>query len=115
MRAAFAALASVATGRKVAVLGDMLELGPESPALHEEVGHAAASAGVGWVLAFGEHAARLAAGARRGSAVAQEYTTLDDLLTAMDAGLRSGDWVLVKGSRGMRMERVVAHLSEGRR
>ena len=115
MRAAFAALASVATGRRVAVLGDMLELGPDAPALHEEVGYAAGTAGIARVLALGEHAARLAAGARRGGAAAQEYATLEDLLKAIDAGIEPGDWMLVKGSRGMRMERVVKHLTEEKR
>jgi UDP-N-acetylmuramoyl-tripeptide--D-alanyl-D-alanine ligase len=114
MRAAFTAVAQLAKGRYVAVLGDMLELGPTSPALHHEVGRAAAAAGISWILALGEHAAQIAAGARESGANATHFESLDGLIRALDLGLERGDWVLVKGSRGMRMERVVAHL-EGRR
>jgi UDP-N-acetylmuramoyl-tripeptide--D-alanyl-D-alanine ligase len=52
----------------------------------------------------------VAAGARERGAAAEGFTSLDELLGALDAGVRAGDWVLVKGSRGMRMERVVEHL-----
>ena len=113
MRAAFLALAQMAKGRRVAVLADMLELGPTSEALHYEVGKSAAAAGISPILTVGEKAAQIARGASDFGASAAHYPSLERLLAALDESLKRGDWVLVKGSRGMRMERVVAHL-EGR-
>ncbi|MEK7705318.1 MAG: UDP-N-acetylmuramoyl-tripeptide--D-alanyl-D-alanine ligase [Myxococcota bacterium] len=110
MHAAFAALAERGTGRRVAVLGDMLELGDSAAALHREVGRSAAVAGLDWVVSFGELAEAVAEGARRAGAEATVAASLEDLLALLDRGLVAGDWVLVKGSRGMRMERVVDHL-----
>jgi len=110
MRAAFGALAQLATGRRVVVLGDMFELGEHAARLHREVGAAAVDAEIALVVALGEHAGSVAAGARERGAAAESYSTLEELLGALDASVRPGDWVLVKGSRGMRMERVVEHL-----
>jgi UDP-N-acetylmuramoyl-tripeptide--D-alanyl-D-alanine ligase len=114
MRAAFAVAAELAGGRRVAVLGDMLELGEQAAQLHHDVGEAAAAAGIVRVLALGTFAAELAEGARASGAEADSFTDFDELLAALDATLAAGDRVLVKGSRGMQMERVVAHL-EGKR
>jgi len=114
MRAAFSTLASLATGRRVAVLGDMLELGAESQALHAEVGAAAAAAGITDLFALGEQAMEIAKSARAAGTDARAFATLDELLPALLRVVRAGDWLLVKGSRGMKMERVVAHF-EGRK
>ncbi len=115
MKAAFATLADLAQGgRRFAVLGDMFELGPTAPALHREVGEAAAASGVTRVLALGPHSAEVARGAVAAGGAAQSFDDLDSLLRDLDAELRSGDWVLVKGSHGMKMERVVQHLEGGR-
>ncbi|MBI5511900.1 MAG: UDP-N-acetylmuramoyl-tripeptide--D-alanyl-D-alanine ligase [Deltaproteobacteria bacterium] len=113
MQAAFLALAQLSQGRRVAVLSDMLELGPDAPALHYGVGKAAAVSGVHLVLTVGEHAAEIARGATEAGAHASHCGSLAELCQTLDRVLTAGDWVLVKGSRGMRMERVVAHL-EGR-
>ena len=110
MSAAFSSLAQLAQGRKVAALGSMLELGEEASALHRATGLAAAKSGIAWVLAFGPHGRELAEGACDGGARADAYEDMESLLGAIDSGLRSGDWVLAKGSRGMRMERVIEHL-----
>ena len=111
MQAAFSALADLAgSNRRVAVLGDMFELGETAPALHEEVGRAAASSGIDWIVGMGELAPHTVAGAASQGARAAAFGTLDGLLAALEAGLRPGDWVLVKGSRAMRMERVVGVL-----
>jgi len=107
MRAAFVTLAELASGRRIAVLGDMLELGDESEDLHREVGRAAATSGIGWVLTLGAFAQAMADGASNAGASAHGYDTIEALLADLDGGLRPGDWVLVKGSRGMHMERVV--------
>jgi UDP-N-acetylmuramoyl-tripeptide--D-alanyl-D-alanine ligase len=113
MEAALAALASEPAGRRFAVLGEMLELGPDSARYHREVGAAAARAAVDGLIAVGEHATDTAAGARELGLAADRVETH---ATAADAAARlagivaSGDVVLVKGSRGARMEEVVERL-----
>jgi UDP-N-acetylmuramoyl-tripeptide--D-alanyl-D-alanine ligase len=108
MRAALDDLAVSAAGRRVAVLGDMLELGPGEAAYHEEVGRRAAQAGVGLLVTVGPRAARMGAtytGAHRHADDARAAAALvPDLL-------EPGDTVLVKGSRGVGLE-VVAQALE---
>ncbi len=105
MRAALATLRQGAEGRRCgAILGDMLELGPTELQLHREVG--TACGGLAWLLCFGPRAAALAEGARAaGVAAVAEVQDLDDGLKWVHAQLRAGDAVLLKGSRGMRLER----------
>ena len=96
--------------RRVAVLGDMRELGPEAPRFHREAGERAARLGFSPVVAVGELSRELAAGARAGGA---ETVWLPDAAAAADwaAGeLRKGDVVLVKASRGVGLDRVVKRL-----
>ena len=96
--------------RRVAVLGDMRELGPEAPRFHREAGERAARLGFSPVVAVGELSRELAAGARAGGA---EAVWLPDAAAAADwaAGeLRQGDVVLVKASRGVGLDRVVKRL-----
>jgi len=111
MRAAIETLAELAGDRRaIAVLGDMLELGPGAEALHRETGRLAGELGVDTLYLFGEHAQATAAGAREGglaAAVVRELPTHAAIGEALRAMLRPGDWVLVKGSRGQRMEEVV--------
>jgi UDP-N-acetylmuramoyl-tripeptide--D-alanyl-D-alanine ligase len=115
MKAAFATLRDLAGGaRCVAVLGDMFELGEAAPALHHEVGQAAAAAGVAEVLAVGPLSERTAAGAVAGGARGRAFADVEALAEALSRTLRAGDWLLVKGSRGMRMEQVVQRLAGGR-
>jgi UDP-N-acetylmuramyl pentapeptide synthase len=94
------------------VVGDMLELGPEAAALHMEMGARAAQAGIGFLYAAGEHADAVARGAVDGGMCADHIVAgdKDRLLAALLERLARGGWVLVKGSRGMRMEHVVAGL-----
>jgi UDP-N-acetylmuramoyl-tripeptide--D-alanyl-D-alanine ligase len=111
--AALRTLAEVeGAGRRVAVLGDMLELGSDGPALHAHVGAAAAHAGVDVLVAVGE-LARETAKAARGEGI-EEVVEVPDAKAAatfMRACVRSGDAVLVKGSRGVKLETVVQALS----
>jgi UDP-N-acetylmuramoyl-tripeptide--D-alanyl-D-alanine ligase len=96
--------------RRVAVLGDMRELGPEGPRFHREAGERAAGLGFSPVVAVGELARELAAGARAAGA---EAVWLPDAAAAADwaAGeVQAGDVVLVKGSRGVKLEQVVRRL-----
>ena len=111
--AALAALAAHSCrGRSVAVLGDMLELGPDSAALHASVGREAAARGIQVLVAVGPlsaHTAEAAAAAGVSETIALGE---DEAPARVLQLLRPGDIVLVKGSRGMRMERVVAALMD---
>jgi UDP-N-acetylmuramoyl-tripeptide--D-alanyl-D-alanine ligase len=96
-------------GRRVAVLGDMLELGRRSGAAHRRLGRLVATAGVELLVAVGEGAARLAEAARRrGMPPANVFWTTDNTLAAewLAQRLRPTDTVLVKASRGIRLEEV---------
>jgi UDP-N-acetylmuramoyl-tripeptide--D-alanyl-D-alanine ligase len=109
---AFAELAAGAS-RRVTVLGDMLELGEESPALHAEVGRGAVAAGAGLAVFVGEASAHGAAAARAaGGTDVLHVPALDPAgVAAIAAALRPGDVILLKGSRGSRMERLVEALA----
>jgi UDP-N-acetylmuramoyl-tripeptide--D-alanyl-D-alanine ligase len=101
--------------RRVAVLGEMLELGPGSVALHEACGRAAVAAGLARLVTVGGEAARrlgLAAidAGMPDSAVTHAATSVEAAEIA-SALVRPGDLVLVKGSRGIRTERVVERLT----
>ena len=96
--------------RKVAVLGDMAELGPEAPRYHREVGAAAARAGVGVLVGIGP----LARGYLEGAEGVREMrwaAGVEDGLDALRRLLRPGDCVLVKGSRAMGLEAVAEALA----
>jgi UDP-N-acetylmuramyl pentapeptide synthase len=102
--------ARLPAARRLAVLGDMLELGPEGPRFHREGGLAAARLGFGPVAGVGELARELVAAARAGGAPASWHP---DAAAAADwaaAETREGDLVLVKGSRGVGLDLVVRRL-----
>lgn len=101
-------------GRKVAVLGDMLELGPYEQQGHEMVGVRAAEV-ADELVTVGELARMIAASAIRAGLPADAVTTTDSTDHAtrfLQQHLGPGDVALVKGSRGMRMDRIVAALEE---
>jgi UDP-N-acetylmuramoyl-tripeptide--D-alanyl-D-alanine ligase len=111
MAAALATLFSLAAGqRAVAVLGDMLELGSLEAEAHRELGVAARQAGV--VAFFGPRSQSAFAQATAGQQTAH-FVDMEPLLVWLKAQLRPGDVVLVKGSRGMKLERVVNVLTGG--
>jgi UDP-N-acetylmuramoyl-tripeptide--D-alanyl-D-alanine ligase len=89
--------------RKVAVLGDMAELGPAAPTFHREVGAAAARAGVEVLVAVGPLARNYVQGAR-GVPTTRWAPTVEQGLAVLRSVLRPGDCVLVKGSRAMGLE-----------
>lgn len=119
MKAAIQLLAQTGVGRKkVAVLGDMLELGPAAAQMHEEVGAFVAHQGVDQLLACGGLSRSLAEGARRAGMDRARILEVPDAVSAAAAvkGLvKQGDVVLVKGSRGMKLEQVVQVLLGARR
>jgi UDP-N-acetylmuramoyl-tripeptide--D-alanyl-D-alanine ligase len=97
-------------GKTFAVLGDMLELGEDSPDLHRQVGVIVAREGVDHLLAMGEQASHLLAGAAEAGMSSDRMTQASDhqeMATQVRSLLAAGDCLLVKGSRGMRMEKVV--------
>lgn len=94
----------------VAVLGDMLELGPTEDTLHAELGAVAASLSLKYLITIGPRArhACLAALARGLAATHADSPQHAAALAA--AHTRAGDWILIKGSRGMALEQVLDHL-----
>ena len=115
MRAALATLENLAEGFKIAVLGDMLELGPEAVQLHRDVGRLAAGI-VDYLVVVGPLGAEIAQGARMAGLPDDQIAVCQDngaALAELTGILRPGATVLVKGSRGMRLEEVVAGLRKG--
>jgi UDP-N-acetylmuramoyl-tripeptide--D-alanyl-D-alanine ligase len=108
MRAALDDLAASASGRRVAVLGDMLELGPEERRFHEEIGAHARAAGVDLLVTVGPLAAAMS-GAYGGQA--RTVGTAAEAAELLPALLQDGDTVLVKGSRGVGLEVVAQRLA----
>lgn len=104
---ALAGAASLAGGRRVAVLGAMLELGPEGPRFHREAGERAAELGFTPILAVGEAARELATGAQARGAEASWVASSEEAAEWLAERAASGDVILVKGSRGVGLERVV--------
>lgn len=99
---------------RVAVLGDMLELGRETRQLHHEVGRFAAGLPLSRLIACGELGREIAAGAREAGMAEQAIVELSDASAAADLlkkSVRRGDVILVKASRGMRMEQIVQSLT----
>lgn len=115
-KSALATLGSIRTqGRRIAVLGDMLELGGEGDRLHKEIGHYLVEMGVDELFTFGSLSRHINQGARdkglpRGRA--HHFADFDLLCEELLKTVSSGDAVLVKASRGMRLERVFEFLKE---
>ena len=98
----------------VAILGDMGELGEASAEAHRETGRLAATLGIDRIFAVGEQAETIAAGAtERGMDPAHVFAadSWEKTTERLDRELHGGERVLVKGSRAMRMERIVEHLT----
>jgi UDP-N-acetylmuramoyl-tripeptide--D-alanyl-D-alanine ligase len=100
------------SGRRVCVLGDMLELGEDTEKLHLEVGGYAARHGAELVLTAGELGELISRGAESAGCAARHFADTDALIAALPELLRRGDAVLVKASHGMRFERVSEAVKE---
>lgn len=119
-KAAFAALETLnhvplaaSDDKKIAVLGDMLELGASAQQLHEQVGRAVVDAGVDLFVAVGElmgDAAKAAVAYGMPAERVAHFGSTEDAGRFVQERLKQGDAVLVKGSQSMRMERVVKEL-----
>ena len=104
-------------GRAIAVLGDMLELGEFAKEAHQQLGQKVGELSIDFLLALGEEASVVVESAiRHGfplarTKVVESYSEAVSILREM---VQNGDWILVKGSRGMAMEKIVEALREGR-
>ena len=113
MRAAISVLSGSRTARKVAILGDMLELGEFSESLHTGVGEFMSGKGIDCLIAIGPECRHMAKGAET-AGVAKVFSC-EDKSAALNV---LADWVkpdttfLVKASRGMRLEEISAYLLE---
>ncbi len=99
-------------GRAWLIFGDMLELGSGAQQLHTEIGSYARAHGVERLFAVGGYSQHTVDAFGQG---AQWFPSLDELITAVNATLEPGVTVLIKGSRGNRLERAVAALSVNRK
>lgn len=94
--------------RKLAVLGDMLELGPQSPKIHREIGEYAAKQNIFHLMAYGEFARDYMIGFNNVIGRSGQYFVKKSLLIEeLKKIVRTDDVILVKGSRSMKMEEVV--------
>jgi UDP-N-acetylmuramoyl-tripeptide--D-alanyl-D-alanine ligase len=108
---------SDAAGRRVAVLGDMGELGAAAAEAHRATGRLAAELGIDLLVAVGGHAEEMAAAAAAAgmdSAGIRTASSSDEAAALLDDLLGKGDLLLLKGSRSMKMERVAKRLETSR-
>lgn len=107
---ALASAAALPAGRRWAVLGDMLELGPEAARFHRQAGERAAAAGFSPLAGVGPLCRELVAAAARSGARVEHFATAAEAAEWAARELAPGDVVLVKGSRGVGLEAVVERL-----
>jgi UDP-N-acetylmuramoyl-tripeptide--D-alanyl-D-alanine ligase len=102
-------------GRRIYVIGDMLELGSSSREAHERIGGILAASKADLVFLYGKEtaAAMGAAGAAPGAPVFRHYTEMPELAAALNSLARRGDVVLLKGSRGCALEKLADGLTGG--
>ena len=118
MQAALQTLAELpCRGRRVAVLGDMFELGKHATREHRSLGRNAARSGIDFLFLLGEQAELVRRGALAGGMsaariiIGRDHADLGERLRALT---QKGDWLLFKGSRGMRMEKALDVLKGGK-
>ena len=115
MRAAFAVLAGVEPGkggRRIAILGDMLELGPQSGVIHRDLAQDLVATGIDLVFTSGANMAHLASALPK-ALQAGHAARAEELLSLVLGAVRPGDVVMVKGSHGSRMGLIVEALLAG--
>jgi len=99
--------------RGLVVLGDMLELGPGTVDFHVKAGKRVGELGFGHLFFLGDQGEHLAEGARAGGMEEgriHSFTDPEEVLKSLEDAVEEGDWILIKGSRRMRMERIVEKL-----
>ena len=103
---------SLADGRKVAILGDMFELGENEKQLHFEVGAHAAKNNIDLIVCIGSLSVNTAQGAEKQGAKVLRFKTKADFLSQAQNLLRKQDTVLVKASNGMKFAEIVEKLQQ---
>ena len=101
--------------RSTVILGDMLELGDHAHQMHEDMGSLMADTGVGAIFLKGSFSQATAAGAIKRNMPENGiffFETPEEILPCLKSSLKEGDWILVKGSRMMKMEEVVGTIIE---
>ncbi|MEZ6044545.1 MAG: UDP-N-acetylmuramoyl-tripeptide--D-alanyl-D-alanine ligase [Planctomycetaceae bacterium] len=116
MKAAIETLEALhVTGKRILIVGDMLELGPGEIFFHHQLGEAVAHSEVEMLISFGDFASAVIAGARQYGMPPHQTavcSNFDSLLAVLSCTVEHGDAILVKGSRGMQMERITQWLAE---
>ncbi len=104
-------------GRAIAVLGDMLELGNFTKEAHEQLGEKVSELSIDFLLALGEEAPIVVESAIRHGFPIERVRVVEshsEAISILKQMIQNGDWILVKGSRRMAMEKIVEGLTEGR-
>jgi UDP-N-acetylmuramoyl-tripeptide--D-alanyl-D-alanine ligase len=104
-------------GRAIAVLGDMLELGNFEKEAHEQLGERVSEFAIDFLLALGEEAPIVVESAIRHGFPIERTRIVEshsEAISLLEQMVENGDWILVKGSRRMAMEKIVEGLTEGR-
>ncbi|HXV83558.1 MAG TPA: UDP-N-acetylmuramoyl-tripeptide--D-alanyl-D-alanine ligase [Candidatus Binatia bacterium] len=118
MEAAVKTLATIpCRGERIAVLGDMFELGQQSGRQHLQLGKQVAQAGIDRLYLLGAQATQVRRGALRGGMPAERIVIGKghaEIARLLKSHVAKGDWLLFKGSRGMKMERVLDQLKRGK-
>ena len=108
MSAAIRTMKEIAEGRRVAVLGDMLELGDHAKAAHRRVGEELAASGAAALVTRGPLGEEIAAGAEAaGMKEVYRCASHEEAAAKLKEILRPGDTVLFKGSHGMQMDKII--------
>ncbi|RKY89122.1 UDP-N-acetylmuramoyl-tripeptide--D-alanyl-D-alanine ligase [candidate division KSB1 bacterium] len=101
------------SGRKFAVLGDMLELGKYSEQEHKKIGKLICEKGIDYVFTYGNFAELITEECKKcGITNSQHFTDKFEIINSLKKLLKEGDLILVKGSRGMKMEDIVNGLKK---
>ena len=112
MAEAIKALGQLEGKRKIAMLGDMLELGDFTEEEHRNIGKLLAEEGYSVVFTFGDAATFIAKEAKKAGLITYRCKSHLEMVNLYEDIREKGDVILVKGSRGLRMERVVEELKE---
>ena len=111
-KAAVNALTQLSGKRKIAVLGDMLELGERSAELHSDVGSFIKNSSVDMLLTYGQNSKYIASSAENGRIICKSFLSKDELAEYLLDNAKEGDVILFKASRGMKLEEVINKLYE---
>ncbi|HHW70955.1 MAG TPA: UDP-N-acetylmuramoyl-tripeptide--D-alanyl-D-alanine ligase [Clostridiales bacterium] len=115
MRASLSVLGTMIGRRKIAILGDMLELGSYSKEAHMEIGRVAVQEGVDILITVGDDSKYIAFGAKEAGlddSKIKSFSCNKDVIQYLDTIITAGDTILIKGSRGMKMEYITNYLRE---